>query len=156
MSRLPVRELIFAPVPEDLQLPDGSEPGRHLAQHIAAAVSLLEHHEPTYRDLRRRWEQGELDDAERVDALDAAQDIAAVQQSLGRRQWLLFAVEGGARDPSVLLGVLDQVFFSFCALAGAEDDFSYAAMPEDELDDLLVLADLPRFLGWLQEVRPGP
>ena len=101
---------------------------RYLLDHLATAAALLDDAPDAYEDLFRRREAGESIGAE---AVDHAERIAAVMQSLGRRRDLAVAAQETPLNPTSALAVLDQVFYSLCLLA-AEDDLTDSGLGEGE------------------------
>jgi hypothetical protein len=129
-----------ASMPEDV---------RYLLDHLATAAALLADSVDAYEGLRARRDAGEDVELIRAEAVDHAERIAAVLQSLGRRRDLAVAAQDTPLNPTSALAVLDQVFCSLCLLA-ADDDLTDSGLDEGEaarwIDTLGVEA-------WTREVR---
>lgn len=120
----------------------------YLLRHLATAAAVLSHYARAYPDLLARRREGGASDELREQALDAAEAIATVRQSLGRRQELVVAAQGSPVDPSTALAALDQLLFSLVLLCSPDDGQAAVAIDEQELDELLALPRLRELLEW--------
>jgi hypothetical protein len=137
---------------KELAPPMTGEEG-YLLRHLATAAAVLTHYAEAYPGLLSRRREERASKALREEALDVAEAIATVRQSLGRRQELVVAAKGSPVDPSTALAALDQLLFSLVLLTSPDDGRAAVAMDEQELDELLALPSLRELLEW---VGAGP
>jgi hypothetical protein len=149
-----LRALLLA---DDPGSPTGTalaEPERFLLRHLAVVAAVLTDHADLYRRLLARRRAGTEPADLRTAAHDAAHTIAAVNQSLARRPWLLAATLGGPLDPTPALLALDQLFFGLILLTGRTDDDALAPDPQ-ELDLLLQAPSLRQWLARIEGTEPA-
>ncbi len=149
MSQPGLRELLFDHDEVDAATSELGSDERYLLNHLATAAALLISHRERYADLlARRREEG--DSAEvRAIAHDAAEESAAVLQSVSRRRDLLVVAQETPLNSSGPIGMLDQLFFSFCLLGGPDDGLSAAALSGADVDELWESLDVQ---AWLEEL----
>lgn len=132
--------------------PDLDDDERWLLRHVGAGIALLRAHAALYGDaLARRQAEPSSDELDAA-ALDAAATIGLLLQSARRRPRVLIAASGTAMSPTLVLGALDQLFFSFILLtAPLADERSEAMLTREELDELLAHPELE---AWGRRLAP--
>jgi hypothetical protein len=127
------------------------------ARQASLAALLLDHAErykALYNTTRETGPTAHTKDA----ALDAAGNLGTVLQSLRSREDLQVALaQAPGYTPTPLIAV-DQLFFSFTLLAGADADTIGeldAALPPEGVDDLFRSERVRDWLHGLGELAPG-
>jgi hypothetical protein len=127
-----------------------------LYRHLAVAALLLEQKVPRYRELLAQWEAEGPTEELRADALYEAGALSVVLQSVRSRPEVLAAAAETPVKPTLALGALDQLFYSFTLLTSpsADDEYVEAKMSEEDLDEFL---SFPQVQAWLREMgSEGP
>lgn len=146
MSQPELRALLEPETTTDPGEEGMSEEQRFLLRHfpgVAALLAQLVELVPVLR-AQRLADGWSLELQE--EALDEAEKVATLMQSLKRRHALVVALQGSPWSPTVALALLDQLFFSLLALAGRDDDYADAALDEEQIGGLLAVPDLERWL----------
>jgi hypothetical protein len=131
---------------------DWNENERWLFRHLVVVAYLLQEKPQRYRDLLAQWESESPSEELRASALHEAGALGLVLQSVRSRPEVLAGVAETPYKPTLALGALDQLFYSFTLLTSAspEDDYTEARITPDELDGLFL--QRPKLREWMAQM----